>query len=235
MNWFIDFVLLAVLAVYSFRYFRNGLMHTVYSVAKFLVSLIIAVLFGKLLGNLLADYCIGRVVTEQVYGKLVDFTGGGESLAEFFANIPDGFVRFAELFKVDVAMLQEKYGALENSEEVLQGMAETISAPIVNAISAVIGYVVVFVVAYIVLTVVVAGLKKIKIPILTGIDKALGLVLGLALGLFNASLIATAVYFALEYFAAMNSDSTIMNVYSNSYIFRFIYDLKIFEFIRNLI
>ena len=41
MHWFIDFVLLAVLLTYTFRHFKFGLMHTVFSIAKFLVSLVL--------------------------------------------------------------------------------------------------------------------------------------------------------------------------------------------------
>ena len=44
MHWFIDFVLLAVLLTYTFRHFRLGLMHTVFSVLKFVLSVIAAVI-----------------------------------------------------------------------------------------------------------------------------------------------------------------------------------------------
>ena len=183
MHWFVDFILLAVLLTYSFRHFHYGLMHTVFSVAKFLVSLVLAVIFGGYAGNLLKDGYIGRELAESVHAKL----------------------------------------------------GELISATVVDTVCSVIGYVVVFLLSYLVLSIAVSGLQKIKIPILSGVDKTFGLLLGIVLGIFNASLVATAIYCALEYYAAINSDPTVMCIYTDSCVFRFIYNLNFFDFIRNLI
>ena len=183
MHWFVDFILLAVLLTYSFRHFHYGLMHTVFSVAKFLVSLVLAVIFGGYVGLSLKDGYIGRELAESVYAKLGDL----------------------------------------------------ISATVVDTVCSVIGYVVVFLLSYLVLSIAVSGLQKIKIPILSGVDKTFGLLLGIVLGIFNASLVATAIYCALEYYAAINSDPTVMCIYTDSCVFRFIYNLKFFDFIRNLI
>ncbi|MBQ8407255.1 MAG: CvpA family protein [Clostridia bacterium] len=235
MHWFIDFVLIAVLALYTFKHFRLGLMHTVYNIGKFIASMLAAMFFGKQLGYALADGFFEQRITDSVYGKLNEFTGGGADMSEFFANLPDGFTEFVRLFGVNVDTLREKYGTAEASEEILRDMAETIANPIVDMISAIVAYVAVFLIVYIVLSIVVKCLKSIKIPILTGLDKTLGLLLGMVLGLLSASLIATAVYSFLEFLAATNSDSAILDVYNNSYVFKFIYSLRIFEFIRNLI
>lgn len=183
MHWFIDFVLLAVLLTYTFRHFKFGLMHTVFSIAKFLVSLVLAVIFGGYVGVLLKDGCIGRAVAESIYAKLGDL----------------------------------------------------ISAAVFNTVCSVLGYVIVFVASYLVLSITVSGLQKIKIPILSGVDKTFGLLLGIVLGLFNASLIATAVYCALEYYAAINSDPVVMSIYTDSCVFRFVYNLNFFDFVRNMI
>ena len=235
MHWFIDFVLLAVLLTYTFRHFRLGLMHTVFSILKFVLSVIAAVILGRHVGYWLADNYISSPVTERVYEKLVNFTGGSASLSEFFENIPSGFNTFVGLFGVDVSSLEEGFGGLQSSEEVLRDMAETIANPIVNTVSAIIAYMTVFLLSYLLLSLIIKGLQKIKIPILTGVDKTLGLLLGVALGLFHASLISTVIYCVIEYLAAVNSDPTVMSVYADSYMFRFIYDLKFFEFVRNLI
>lgn len=235
MHWFIDFVIVAVLLFSVIKHFRLGLMHTVYSIGKFIASVLAAVILGKPIACFLADGIIGNAVTGSVYGKLNEYVGGSEGLSDFFANLPEGFVGFCGLFGVDIESLRVQYATAEGSEAVLRDMAETIASPIAEMFSAIVAYLAVFLIAFVVLSIVVMGLKKIKIPILTGIDKTLGLILGLVLGLFSASLIATAVYSGLQFLSAMNGNGNIMNVYSDSYVFKFVYDLRIFEFIRNLI
>lgn len=235
MGWFIDILLVAVLAFYVVRHFHYGLMHTVYNIGKFIAAFLLAAIFGRPLAGYLADGVIGDAVTAKVFDKISEYVGGSESLSAFFNDVPEGFASLVKLFGVDMAALREQYGTAEGSEAILRDMAETISYPISGTISAIIAYVAIFVVSLAILSVVVMLLAKIKLPILTGLDKTLGLLLGLVLGLMNVALISTVVYSGLEFFAAMNENSEIMNVYYDSFVFKFVYDLKIFEFIRNLI
>ncbi len=117
-----------------------------------------------------------------------------------------------------------------------EGLGERLgSVGFAETLCSVIAYVLVFVITLLVLTLVIKGLRRIEIPVLHEIDKVLGLVLGLALGVFSACMIATVVYTILELYASFTESDSVMQIYGNSYVFRFIYELKIFEFIRSLI
>ena len=234
MHILIDIILVAVLLLSAIKHFRRGLMHTVYNIGKFIASVIAAVIFGKPLACLLADGVLGNAVTDRVYAKLLDFVGDSK-LSDFFANLPSGFASFVKLFGVDIASLEEQFAGAENTEEIIRKMAETIAYPLSGIICAIIAYALVFVVAFLILSIVVLCLKKIKIPLLTGVDKLLGLVLGLVLGILSCSMIATLIYSGIQFLAAMNDNAEIMGLYYDSYVFRYIYELKIFEFIRTLI
>ena len=234
MHILIDVILVSVLLFSAIKHFRRGLMHTVYNIGKFIASVIAAVIFGKPLGCLLADGMVGNAITDRVYEKLLGFVGDNK-LSDFFADLPSGFASFVKLFGLDVASLEKKFADAENTEAVVREMAETIAYPLSGIIGAIIAYALVFAVAFLVLSIVVMFLKKIKIPLLHGVDKILGLVLGLVLGILSCSMIATFVYSGVQYLAAMNENAEIWSVYYDSYFFRFIYDLKIFEFVRNLI
>ncbi len=235
MNWVLDIVLLGIILFSAIRHFSKGLMSIFYNIGKFIVSILAAVLLGKPVGALISNGFMSAKVNGFVYEKLCGFVGDSQSLADFFADIPAGFRTLVSTFGVDLEGLCETYSNAENTETVLRDMASTIGSPIANMISAIIAYISIFLVVFIVLTIVLFFVKKIEIPVFKTLDKVLGLVLGLALGIFSASLIATTAYSILEFVSAMNTDSTVMNVYSGSYVFKFIYDLKIFEFIRNLI
>ncbi len=103
-----------------------------------------------------------------------------------------------------------------------------------TAFASMIAYVVVFAAVVAISSFIIDKLKNIKIPIITKFDKLLGMVLGLVIGLFLASLLSTAVYTVMEFVSALTQDEAIMDVYNNSYIFKFIKDISLFEYIRGV-
>lgn len=102
------------------------------------------------------------------------------------------------------------------------------------ALSGIVAFLVVFLSVLLLSKLMIKLLSKIKIPIVTRVDKFLGLILGILLGLIYVSILSTSVYTVLEIIASAQADGDIMSVYNDSYVFKFIYELKIFEFIRNL-
>ena len=102
-----------------------------------------------------------------------------------------------------------------------------------EAISGTVAFVAVFIASMLLSRLLIRLISKIKIPVVTKVDKFLGLLLGIVLGFVFTSLISTVIYTLLDLFSVM-SDSSNINAYNDSYLFEFIYELKIFEFIRNL-
>ena len=234
MNMLIDLILLAVIGFSALKYYKSGLIGSVLGLGKLIVSVIAACIFGKLIGIALADGIIGKCITNSVYAKITSYVDGRD-LSDFFNNIPKGFLSLIKLFGADNTQLEAGYGTEAASDAVLWDMSRAIAAPIVRSVSAIVAYLSVFVVFYVGATVAVILIKHIRIPIITKIDKCLGLVLGFVFGLLISSLISTAVYSFAELSAAVSGDGEIMKVYNDSIVFKFIYDLRIFEFIRKLI
>jgi len=102
------------------------------------------------------------------------------------------------------------------------------------ALSGIIAYVALFIGAMFLSKILINLLSKIKIPLVTKVDKILGLVLGVLLGLVFTSLLSTFIYTVLEVYDMLISGTEAMSAYNASYVFKFIYELKLFEFIRNL-
>jgi len=109
------------------------------------------------------------------------------------------------------------------------------SSAAAGAVAGVVAYVVIFAAVVAVSGFVIDKLKNIEIPIITKFDKLLGLALGLVVGLFAVSFLSTAIYTVLELIDAVNPNSTVMEIYSDSHVFRFIKDISIFEFVRSRI
>ena len=229
-----DIILLGVLAFCVIKHFIGGLTKSIFGIGKFILSVVMALLFGKIIGGILADGIVGDAISYGVFFKLKEYVNG-EELREFFNNVPSGFERFAKFIGADVNALREQYQFASSGDETLREMADNISRPLAETVSGILGYVLVFLVVFIALTIVIALLRNIKIPVISTLDKWLGLALGLILGLFSASMLATVFYTALEVAAALTGDVGIMDFYNDSFVFKFIYNLKFFEFVRNLL
>lgn len=229
-----DIILIAVLAFCIIRHFIGGFTSSILGIGKFIISVALAVLFGKLIAGLLADGFVGSSISYGVFVKLKEYIGG-LNLNEFFDSIPEGFRRFAQLVGADVDALKLQYQSAVTNDETIRAMADNIARPLVETVSAILGYVLVFLVVFIALSIVCGLLKFIHIPVLSTIDKWLGLALGVVIGLFSVSLLSTVVYTALEVAAALTGDVGIMDFYNNSFVFKFIYNLRFFEFVRNLL
>lgn len=97
------------------------------------------------------------------------------------------------------------------------------------------GAIALFLLTYVALTVIIFCLKHVNIPFVTRFDRILGLLLGAGIGLICLCLMSSALYTVLELISSARNDGEIMDVYNNSLVFKFIYDLGILEYIRNLI
>ena len=111
----------------------------------------------------------------------------------------------------------------------------SLSAQGTQVLSGVLAFILVFLTVFILSGFIIKMISKIKIPILTKLDKLLGLVLGAVIGILSVSAIATVIYSVIEIITFIDKDSTALAVFYESYVFRSVYELHIFEFIRNLI
>ena len=235
MSIFFDLLLIGVILFFVIKYAIKGLIQAIFSFGKFIFSVIIAIAFGKPIAAWISDGFMRKWFSDGVYTKISEHVVDGQSLSDFFNNVPDSFVKLVKLFGGDMSLLQQKYGSAESSEIVIRDMASTISNPVADVASAIIAYITIFLVTFIILSILASLFKKVKIPILSGIDKLLGLALGLVLGILSASMLATVIFTVLELVSAVNGNAEIMNYYYDSTVFEFIHKFNIFNFIRELL
>lgn len=232
---FVDLVLLAIIVLCAFKHYRSGLMCSVLNFGKLIIGVLCASAFGRPLGSFISQNAVHPQLSEMLYQKISSAVSKGDSLSEFFESVPDSLASAIKLFGGDISELRAKYSDAENCESVLRDIASTVSEPISDTVSGIVAYATVFVIAVALVSIAVLLLKQIKLPIITRFDKWLGLALGLCLGLLISSMLSTAIYSLLELVAATECNADIMNVYEMSFAFKFIYKLRIFEFIRKII
>ena len=106
--------------------------------------------------------------------------------------------------------------------------------PVQNAFAGIIAFVVIFAAVIAVSGFLIKKLSKIEIPIITRFDKLLGLALGVVIGIFIASLASTATFTVMEFISSAANKPQIMDVYNSSYVFKFIKEISLFEFVRSI-
>lgn len=102
-------------------------------------------------------------------------------------------------------------------------------------LSRVLGYICVFIVTFIGATILIFIFKQIKIPIISKLDKLLGILIGAALGVLTVSLIAVMLNSLLSAMTWISNNDTYIEVYNNSYVFKFINEFNIFGFIKDVL
>lgn len=111
----------------------------------------------------------------------------------------------------------------------------SLSSTVIGVISGILAFILLFVASFIGASFLIRLLSKVKIPLVSNVDKLIGLIVGLVIGILLVSAISTVLYSVLEIITFINPSSTALDIYYDSYVFRFVCDFSIFEFIRNLI
>lgn len=158
------------------------------------------------------------IVFSCIRHYIMGFTKAVLNLAKFFASI----------------LLASGLGALAANALMESAFLEALPTSVRGAIFGSLGYALAFAVSYTVLTIIINVVCRIKIPVLHKINELMGLALGLVIGVFSSAILATVFYTCIELVSVMKGDVSIMSAYYDSFIFKFIYDLKVFEYIREL-
>ena len=158
-------------------------------------------------------YCVIRYSKE---GLLISVLGIGKPLASLLIALtlgkPISFVVFGALIE-------------RSSTNVL----------LLRIIASILSYTLIFVISFASISIIISIISNIKIPVISKIDRSLGAVFGLLIGLAFASVISTCVFSAISTYEALISGSEIMNIYNDSTVFKIVYNLKFFDFIKELI
>ncbi len=101
--------------------------------------------------------------------------------------------------------------------------------------SRVLGYISVFAVTFVGATVLMYIFRQIRIPLVSKIDKLLGILIGAALGVLTVSLIAVMLNSLLSAMTWISNNQAYIEVYNNSHVFKFINESNIFGFIKDVL
>jgi uncharacterized membrane protein required for colicin V production len=148
-----------------------------------------------------------------------------------FERLPQEFVKFLNNLGVGIESLKAEYGqVVEANAEILHGMADKISAPIVGIISSIIGSVVCFVVPLIFFAYLNRRSKLAESnSVIRFFDKVGGVFAGIIVGYCVVVGVVFLLYIIFQTVVAFNSQSQIMDFYNNSFLFKFLNEFDILK------
>lgn len=221
-----DILLVVLFGFLVLMGYLRGFMKTVLSFGRLFLTVILTLLFGSAFSGWIDKTFVNPKVFESVYAKVSEVAGNAaEGVEGLIERIPAAFRGF-----VDTAALQDKYGeGGATMEAMVTDVSHTISDAMSIVISTVIGYLLLFVIIFILLTVAIFIVGKlVKLPVIKGCDKFLGLGVGVISGLIAVTLVSTVLY-AIVY---VTGD---MSAFDNSVIFKLVHKINFFGFVLDKI
>lgn len=228
-NLLLDVLVIAVMAGSIIYGYKNGFVKSLMSLVSGLVSVFVAYTFTPMLSAWLnSKYILGAISKgiAETFASAAKTTGdvAGEivyDLTKMFENPQISTI--IERFGADAAALQDASGeAGAVGYEMIENLAVTVATPVASTVSTVLAFLILFIVASLILKVVALIIGAIfKLPVLKSMDKALGLVSGIACAVFLGWVLSLAIEVALSALVTVAPDIVTENTFNNTIIIKF--------------
>ncbi len=221
----IDLILIIIGVSAVVTGYRNGLVKTVLSFARSIVTLIVAYAFTPYLAPVFYDsFILGKIASgiEKTIGSL-SLNDGEYDFAKLLEDGPKVLSQMLEKYGVEFDSLTEFISDMsESGEGAVRKISEFISAPTATVISNALAFIIIFAATYVLLLIVGKIIEAIfKAPILKTADKIGGLVLGAVNALFVLWVLSLVLSFAVTALGSLAPDWFGAAVVENSFILRF--------------
>lgn len=209
-----DLVVIAIILLSLFIGVKRGFIRSIVGVLSIVISLALATWTYPVVSNTIDNIGITSSIEDTIEKSLINKDNSEKQ------NTED---EISHLPKSTQEVIQKQTEAITASAA--DATAKTISSLAVNIISILL----VFIIVRIIMFLISHSLKFItRLPVIKGIDKILGGILGLLSGILIVYLILTFITFN----TAINSDGALIKAIHNSYLTSFMYDNN---FIVNLL
>ena len=230
MSFFVDLIVIAVFVIALIAGWRKGFVRAIMRV----VSLVGAVLTTWFLYKPVADFLYNKIFLSSISNYIQrafdrDVAATGKSLSQLFAELPEFFTNFLNRFSTAEKASEFFAG---NSDATSGALSKFMAQPIAQTVSKVTAIIVLFFAAYFILMLLTRLLDKVvKLPLLNGVNKALGIALGALVGLAIAWVLAIAFHALLPQLNSLYPEAFKENTFENTLIVRNLYNFNLFTVI----
>jgi uncharacterized membrane protein required for colicin V production len=236
MSYFLDISLLLIIVITIIVGWHKGLIRSVLGVTKSLFAILVSYFFGPTVSAWVSEKILTGRVTEYVHSRLLAmFEVGADTfdLTTILENLPSWLSVFFEKTGVDPAALAGDLANLTAADALtLEQLASSMAAPITKMLSDLIAYTAVFLIAMLIFAIVAFLLEKVAdLPIIRGVDRTLGLVLGVFCALIYASVYTLLMFAIMSMVEGYYENVAFHAAYEQSWLFKLFYNINIFRFI----
>lgn len=215
MNFLIDGVLLLIIIITIYVYYRMGFVKAILGLGKAIISYVCAAFFGKKVGVLLAEGYFDEKITNLVYNMLNKRT---DALGKI--SIPQALRTVGESCGIN---MDDIAASLEMDPTRLQGISETVGTGVSAVVSSILGYIIVFAVAYLVLLLGAFILEAVvELPVIRTVNHILGMCIGIISAVIFAFIFVYAIKAVTYYVTASGGQSDLLEAMDKTYLFKFI-------------
>ncbi len=216
----IDLIIVVIMAAVIFKAVKKGFVSSLFGLLTAAVSLIVAIMFYKELGIYINDtYLLKAIephIVEFVEDTVID-QGGALGAEAFLSQLPDELRALMDMFGIEITNLFDGLG------EMPAQIAKTLASEISLALSNVIAFGLVFLVAFLALSVLCYVLDALaKLPVLNGINKFFGLLLGVVEAAVLGMVIAKLAGAVCSVHATLSGDTAFVNVIDKTIVAKFL-------------
>ena len=227
MSFLVDIILVAVILISVISGWKKGFIRAFMGLISFTASLIATWLLYNPVSKIIYDkFLLGSIsgYIENVFEA--ELGGSGASLDQLFAELPDAFINFINRFS-NTGDATAFYS--ENANATASQLSRFMAEPIAETLSKIIAFIGLFIVIYIILKLLTKLLDKIvKLPLLNGVNKFLGVILGALLGIFTAWVLAIAFNSLLPTLSGLFPKLFKESTADTTIIMRFLYNFNLF-------
>ena len=235
----IDVILVIIFALFAIKFTKDGFIISLIKIGGKWLSFFLALVLNPFVTNRLHEGFFNRSITngiENTLTNLVENNPNGYTLSQLFEELPEGFLGLLRYFNVSLPMLEAEYGSsTEATDAIIADIAGRIATPCSMTISRIIAYLICFLISLIFFWWLRKNVERIiKHSFFFHLDKMFGFITGTLLGLCAVLAIVAVTYTVFQLFIVYDSSSTIMSVYENSYVFKFINEIDMIKLFKGI-
>ncbi len=220
---------------------RKGLIRAIMGLVSSVASFIVAYAYTPLLAEYIREhYVLERItgnISETLKGWAFDTSSDLYNLDRLLGSQNNDFSGVLNRYGVTLEQIADRLrGLVGVSETEVNTVAEEIASPTSTILSTVIAFLLLFVAAFLVLGVVTWILDSIfKLPVLSGINKLLGILFGLFESVFVMCIISVGLSVLVSALGAISPDLFGADVIENSIICKFFAEHNVLTMVTDLL
>lgn len=217
---------------------KKGLVRSVMGLFSSVASLIVAYAFAPVVsGYINENYLLGKMtdnISKTLKGWSLDTSSDLFNLDRLASNPTPDFQNVLERYGVGLEKISDSLrGLVGVGENEVNNIAERIAEPTSSILSSAIAFILIFIAALIVLKLITLLLDAIfKLPVLSGINRVLGVLFGIAEAGLVASVLAVVLYVLVTSLGAISPSLFGKQVVDNTVICKFLVEDGLFGWLK---